>query len=82
MSLRPPIASEGTVLEGKRRAFRAPREITGIRSTRLYGMPFSSSIRRAAIAGCEPGIDVELRFRGLPVGRHAAILSANRPAAG
>ena len=35
VSFRPSIFSDGTVFEGKRRARRAPREITGIRSTRL-----------------------------------------------
>jgi hypothetical protein len=56
VSFLPSIFIDGTVFDGKRRARRAPREITGIRSTRLYGIPFSSSARRAAIAGCEPGI--------------------------
>ena len=66
------MASDGTVFDGNRSTLSAPREITGIRSTRLYGMPLSSSMRLAAIAGCEPGIDVELR-----VGLGAAIARAS-----
>jgi hypothetical protein len=48
--------SAGTVTPGKRRARRYPFEITGRRSTRLYGIPLRSSISIALRDGCEAGI--------------------------
>jgi hypothetical protein len=52
----PSIFSAGTVIPGKPSARSAPLEITGIRSTRRYSIPFASSISRAVRDGCELGI--------------------------
>jgi hypothetical protein len=48
--------SAGTVTPGNRCARSKVFDITGIRSTRLNGIPLRSSISIAVLDGLEPGI--------------------------